>query len=484
MKKLPILIAVAAFFAISCAMQSSGGTGSLSLPSSQIRAALGESATGSSLIRYSLTRNGQSVPINNQAVVEGSLTSQIKIDSLSPGSGYKLAISVGYRSENVFIVDYYGNTGNFSISEGSDTEVGITLARAPVFKYLTKTGALASATVLKGVLYIMDGNRLLTFDKSYNVIETVTLGSDYKVNSISLGKCFVSDPATGKPVIADELWLNTNKGIYHKSGSVYISNMDAGLEPNVSISGAIDITDPSGTVGPQIFGLYSGGMKTLGMVIASKQEEFTSKWYTLEKGIKEYKEIDDFVSAITTDIVGSISINQSYNVYYVSTPLGTLIGSLNLKKISDDVDTFKKAPISSLKDFWLKIGDGSKSIKLVSTAGNRVYASANKGLYTSDVQTSGTKIGVPVSGLSLIGGTEDRSFNSLASFATSATTVVTAAVTSDNSVMIIKDAGVSETLDAATGIPRGAQATFYLDNAGAVHVVLTGSNGVVDYLVK
>ena len=69
MKKILILIAIA-FLVMSCSMQSSESTGSLSLSGSQIRAAIGDSVSGSNLIRYSLTRNGQSLPINNQTVVE------------------------------------------------------------------------------------------------------------------------------------------------------------------------------------------------------------------------------------------------------------------------------------------------------------------------------------------------------------------------------------------------------------------------------
>ena len=330
---------------------------------------------------------------------------------------------------------------------------------------------------------MLDGPNLFTVDKANTVscfCTKLNLG-DATINSLAPGKYFRQVGESS--VITDELWLNTSKGIYHKENDVYVLDMDPGFTPNVNISGAITIKDAADPSKDQIFGVYSGGMNTLGMVIASKQSDFTSKWYTLDKGMKEYPEIADFVSVVTTDLVGSISINASYDLYYVSTPLGTLIGSLQLKKIADNVDGFKKNPIGSLKNFWLKIGDGTKSVKLVSTAGNRVYATASKGLYASDIYTDGANIGVPKSGLAIVSGTEASSFTSIKSFALANGEVVTAAVTSDNSVMIIKNSAVSETLDSATGIPQNATAAFYVDNVGAgkLHMVITGSNGVIDY---
>jgi len=463
------------------------------MSANQIRAAIGGSTGASDLIHYSLSRNGHIVPINNQDTVESSLTGSIKIDNLSPGGGYKLAISVGKKTDKVFIVNYYGNSSSFSISEGSNTDISMTLARAPAFNYLRYTGLASSSILVGDILYVLDGSNLLSIDKGNAVSLPVELKIDATVNSLALGKYFKTDAAG--TTIADELWLNTSKGIYHRDATgSFVSNMGSDFKPNVNMSGAITIKDANGDVTrDQIFGLYSGGMKTLGMIVTSSQSDFTlnpdpdpesksqSGWYTLDRGMIKYPDIKDFVSVVTTDLVGSISINASYDMYYVSTPLGALIGSLQLKKIADDADAFKKDPIGKLKDFWLKIGDGTKSIKLVSTAGNRVYATTNKGLYTSDVYTDGMNIGVPKSGLAIIPGTEESSFTSLKSFVLPNGAIATAAVTSDNFVMIIKNNAVSETLDSATGIPQNANTAFYVDNAGNLHIIVTGSNGVIDY---
>ncbi len=466
------VIVLAIVLVTSCAFQPPVETGSITLASPRGLKAV--SPDENTVLRYVLTRDGTVVPLNEQPALElvDSTTLRVTISGLLPGAGYKLALSVGTKPEQVLLIDYYGTSAEFSIAAGSNSEVAIDLAAAPDYSYLTTSGSNSSSTVVDGTIYVLDGDNLMKYADGYTAgTRTVTpLSLAVTINSLSTGKYF---DESGE--IQNELWLNTSGGIYRGPDVGYAFNLNTGLTPNVLLSRAVQFGADT------IFGLYSGGGSIIGFASAENQADFGTEWYTLDSAIAEFPDYADMISGISTDIIKSIAANSDNedDIYYMATALGTVIGSEELKT---DTDDFKGDPMTSINPYMLTAENGSVSIHVVSTAGNRVFAGTEAGLYTDIINTVsavGKKLGAPATGLTKVEGTEDLVFSYLESYNLDGL-VVTAAVTSDNDVLILKDGLVDKTLDAASGIPVDAKAVFY-EYEGTLHLILTGTNGAIDY---
>jgi len=466
------VIVLAIVLVTSCAFQSPVETGSITLASPRGLKAV--SPDENTVLRYVLTRDGTVVPLNEQPALElvDSTTLRVTISGLLPGAGYKLALSVGTKPEQVLLIDYYGTSAEFSIAAGSNSEVAIGLSAAPDYRYLTQSGSNSSSAVVDGKIYVLNGASILDYQSMDTSASATVLtpGIGSVINSLSTGKYFSA--AAG---IQPELWLNTSGGIYRKTAEGFLFNLNTDITPDVLLSRAVEFGDDT------IFGLYSGGGSIIGFASATTQEDFSTEWYTLDNAIAEYPDYADLISGISTDIIKSIAVNADHDIYYMATALGTVIGSKELDTLTDS-DDFKDDPMTSINPYMLTAEDGSVSIDVVSTAGNRVYAGTKAGLYTDTINTvsaTDKKLGAPATGLTKVAGTAGLVFNYLES-CDLGDVVVTAAVTDDNNVLILKDGAVFTTLDAASGIPPDAKAVFY-EYGGTLHLILTGTNGAIDY---
>ncbi|OQA64852.1 MAG: hypothetical protein BWY39_00024 [Spirochaetes bacterium ADurb.Bin269] len=418
------------------------------------------------------------------------------------------------------MVKYLGSSDSFSINEGSTTAVSLKLRNAPEYAFLTENGAVSSAVLVgqekNARLYVLDGMALHSYtgfeeEQRESLDLNTVLPAGIRVNSLSKGLYFASE---NPRKIAEELWLNTSAGMYRMimspapdrpstlAEAQFALNMPASLKPSVQLSDAVQID----TV---ILAVYSAGLTDFGLIVANEQSDFTGgTWESMETVKDDYPEIEDLISTITKDIILDLSVNRDgseeitgSDIYYLATPLGTVIGSMDLKSLVDTEDK-KKAleddPVGTLKDYWLKVGDGSIPIKRVAGAGKRVYAGTDKGLFTDVINTitgeteSGTGIpaGAPLNGLGLVDGTAGRGIVAVRAVkvpgeAGGSDFVVAAAVTAKNAVLIVKDSAVVEEIPATAGMPAGSKPFLFVHpGTKTVCVVLSGANGSVIYDTK
>jgi len=454
MKKL-LIVLLAAFFAVSCSMQVSDKTGSLTL--SGARGVVTDLAGADADVRYSLTRNGKTIPLNGQSVLEVGAFDTVTIEGLIPGDGYELAVSVGNQAGNNFDVDYYGYSATFAISEGTNSAVNVTLQNAPDFTWLTSSGGNSSAAVVGTDMYILDGNGVGSFDAGGDIPDEIIFTStDLSVNSLSKGKLDNG---------FDALWLNTTTGLYREAKA---NRLNSSYSGNVLFSRAINVGGDGDMVG-----IYSGSGSNIGFLYNDGVDIFSGPW----ENAADFDGIEEFLSEITQDVIKGVAINQdnSSGFFYVVTPLGTVIGSETSSSVSD-LFTFDDGIAESI---WLKL-PGGLPINVVSTAANRVYTASTIGLYTAVVNTN-TNVGqIPYpEAFSFVPITAGRKIVALESIR-SQNGVLTAAVTDDNFVFLIENETVLETFPAATGIPLNAKPVLY-DNNGFLHLILSGSNGSIDY---
>jgi len=346
----------------------------------------------------------------------------------------------------------------------------VALQNAPDFKWLTSSGGKSSAAVLTTVIYVLDENGVRDF--TFGTYPNLAVSSDptgLNVNSLSVGK-------TDSDVYA--LWLNTTTGLYWFDeldvdvDLVLFEKLDAGHSANVMFSRAVT-TDTGG------IGLYSGGGSNIGFLY-SGGHDFSVAWDTAA----DYEEIADFLPEITQDVIRSIAINEdnAKGFFYVSTPLGTVIGNAEIEEIDElfNLDG----------DKWLKVSDGS-SINVVSTADARVFAATSTGLYSSLVNVTAVdaSLGTPPGPLSLVSGTAGKQFVALESYDIGDDSI-TAAVTDDNWVYLIQGDTLMEStpshpnpIPGAAGVPLKAKPVFY-EYEGVLHLILSGSNGSIDYQIN
>lgn len=534
---IPVLsaLAVSLLLFFSCSLTETAGSGSLQLPDAR---SITTTDSGTPYVmRYSLARNGNTVKMNGSEIIEARASEKIMVENLVPGSGYVLSLSVGERQGKNLMVTYLGSSESFAITEGSTTAVSLKLRNAPKYAFLTENGAVSSAVLVgqekNARLYVLDGMTLHSYtgfeeEQRESLDLNTVLPAGIRVNSLSKGLYFASEnPRT----IAEELWLNTSAGMYRMimapapdtpstlAEAQFALNMPASLKPSVQLSDAVQID----TV---ILAVYSAGLTDFGLIVANEQSDFTGgTWESIETVKDDYPEIEDLVSTITKDIILDLSVNRDgpenitgSDIYYLATPLGTVIGSMDLKSLVDSdekKEAFEDDPIGTLKDYWLKVGDGSIPIKRVAGAGNRVYAGTDKGLYTDEINTytgetksvldaddessitsvpvkkvDGIPAGAPVNGLALVDGTANRGIVSVRAVAIPGAgdgivSVVAAAVTAKNAVLIVKDSAVVEEIPATAGMPAGSKPFLFVQpETKTVCVVLSGANGSVIYDTK
>ncbi len=516
---IPVLsaLAVSLLLFFSCSLTETAGSGSLQLPDAR---SITTTDSGTPYVmRYSLARNGNTVKMNGSEIIEARASEKITVENLVPGSGYVLSLSVGEQQGKNLMVKYLGSSDSFAITEGSTTAVSLKLRNAPKYAFLTKNGAVSSAVLVgrgdTARLYVLDGMMLREYRVTENeILYSVSLAEKLpgiRVNSLSRGLFFVTEnPRT----IGEELWLNTSAGLYRMTWPLalegpstlataeFVLNMPDSPKPSVQLSDAVQI-------GTEILALYSAGMTDFGLLFANEQTDFArdDTWKSIATAKDDYPEIEDLISTITKDIILDLSVNRDgseeitgSDIYYLVTPLGTVIGSMDLKSLLDTEakKAFEDDPIGTLKDYWLKVGDGSIPIKRVAGAGKRVYAGTDKGLFTDVINTitgeteSGTGIpaGAPLNGLSLVDGTAGRGIVAVRAVkvpgeAGGSDFVVAAAVTAKNAVLIVKDSAVVEEIPATAGMPAGSKPFLFVHpDTKTVCVVLSGANGSVIYDTK
>lgn len=480
-----IAIVAVLLLTLSCSFSKQDESGSLVLPSP--RAAMPEVNT---IIRYSLERNDSPVKMNGQDVITVDHTNSVEIENLNPGSGYKLLVSYGYKDGNNFKVTHLKTSDSFSIMAGTATEVNISLEDAPYYRFLTTSGAQSSAVYINETLYLLDGTEVFRITSNCKTEET-GIPEDVIITSLSRGLTFDEDFA-----ISEELWLNTNQGLYHpnSAGDGYEKNMPTNLSPAIKFSKAVEIKDTSGAAPVSfIVAVYSGGGSSLGLIFAESQTDFTAEstednntWETLDSIDSE--EADDILKNIKGDIILDFAINEDSsdsikNIYYLVTPLGTIIGSADIANIGEDTD-FVNLILGS--DNSLKIGDGSQSIRRVSSAGEKVYVAPDKGVYVANISKNVGYRGKPTEdGFTLVSGTANRKIIQLSSIEynnpDNSNDVYTAAVTDKNAVLIIKNDVLLTEIPATAGMPNKAEPYFYDD--GNLQLILSGTNGSVQYTV-
>ena len=458
MKKF-LAISIAALLLASCAVQTGGNSGSLTLtaPRAVIADANGKAYT----MRYSLRMDGEPVLFDSHKYLETTGSDTITIDNLVPGDGYTLSLSIGETSGKNLTVKYYGTTAAFSVASGTTTSVNLSLKDAPSYNFLTTSGGLSSVANVNGTKYVLDGTSLKSFSTDPTSLTTVldSLSAYGTVNSLSAGKYFNSDYNA-----IDELWINTSRGIYR--GTTGDNSLNSGANINVRFSKAAYVNN-------KIVAMYSGGTSLVGMKVAAMQSDLTGPWQT----IKDSSDLQEYTADITKDVISGIGINNDNagSFYYVSTAVGTVIGNATITSM-DNLLAIKNDPNNPR---WLKAGSEERPIKVVSSAGALVFAGTDSGVYSRTVDTA-TGIPVEVSGsraLSQITGTAGYKIVAIDSFKRTDGTVLTAAVTDRNDVLLFKNANLVLTLDAAIGIPESAKPLFWTGDA--VQLALAGTNGAI-----
>lgn len=476
-----IAIVSVLLFVASCSFSQQDEVGSLVLPSA--RAMGGEDAK----IRYTLERNESSVKMNGKDAITADYSKSVRIDNLNPGSGYKLLVSYGYEEGKNFKVTHLKTSNSFSIMAGTTTEVSLKLDKAPEYTFLTKNGAQSSAVYIKGIRCVLDGTELI-YGSSTEDLASANGLSGVSVTSLSRGLAFEGEGEN--QTVVEELWLNTNKGIYRRIGTnSYEKNMPTLLSPIIQLSRAVEMKDDKPDAKSSIVAVYSAGKQDIGFIFATEQKDFTLPT-TDEDGnpwglLAEEATSDnggDILDTITGDIILDFAANENKeaptnNIYYLVSPLGTIIGSSDLEDDdgSDFVDRLLKPENS------LKIGDGSQSIRYVSTAGSRIYAAPDKGVYVSSISKEKGSRGKTTTGFSLISGTANRKVVQLNSIQ-DGTTIYTAAVTEKNAVLVIKDGAIHREIPATAGMPNKSKPYFYRDGSN-LKLILSGTNGSVVYTV-
>lgn len=288
-----------------------------------------------------------------------------------------------------------------------------------------------------------------------------SLSSYGTVNSLSTGKYFSGLTTTG-----DELWINASKGMYRGTSG------DHSLNSGTAIS---TLFSRAAYVNGKIIAMYSGGTALVGMKVASSQTDLSGVWQT----INDSSDLKEYTADITKDVISGIGVNNDISVYYVSTAVGTVIGNSTITSM-DDLLAIKNDPDNPR---WLKAGSDNIPINVVSSAGTRVFAGTNSGVYSSTVD-SATGIPPLASGsrnLALISGTAGLKIVAIDSVKRSDGVVLTAAITDKNSMLLFKDATLVQAFDAAIGIPESASPLFYIESS-TIHLTLAGTNGAIDYL--
>ncbi|NOY07371.1 MAG: hypothetical protein GXP33_00815, partial [Spirochaetes bacterium] len=305
-------------FLYSCYVSSSFGNSGIRLhftnsyTASSARA-LGDTSNSTARV-YLLDSNNAVFPLGESTEYKQSVISStgtdVTLDNIPAGSGYRVLISIGSLSaDGIFLnVAQYGQSEPVSISSGSTADVSITLTPSPFSKYL-------KGKELMGVKINPEDNSIYAADSANLYIGTdpgsmennsLSLPASYEVQSLSIGKVI-----NGSGTIINQVWLNTNKGILPYNGSPFNTAFSTNLidngDVNILDSGALDISATSPAV--SVFYQIDGGLG--GVYITDSTKDTPGAW--------------DWLNIDLSDVISGQPVSGFYitdNYAYFATKLG------------------------------------------------------------------------------------------------------------------------------------------------------------------
>lgn len=308
---------------------------------------------------------------------------------LPPTSGYKILAALGTTTGGWKTV-YFGETQAFTVSAGVFTQQSLPIQS--LAQVAQTTTATTSRTARAGAAsYWIEGSNLKGSDGT-----SVALGS-LVASSLSNGIWF-----NGSGGYREELWLNTNQGIYRLDpGHASLSAVsDSGFGANALGSGAMVATINSSST---LLVYYFAGGKDFGIRYSSASASTStngSNWtgFRLLDSIQGTS-YEDLVNKISKDIVVSIvqsgGVNGVSDYFYASTALGLLeLGKGEITNAGTDFEKWFTNILSGASStVTIKSGNTAVTVgqlALDGAASSTVYAGTDLGLWAVPVTNAAT----------------------------------------------------------------------------------------------
>jgi|GEM_PF-2758224 hypothetical protein len=457
-------------------------------------------------IRVRLLQNGKVLKISEgrEFVSQGISAGQdvnIFLPGLLPGPGYQAEVVVGDdQGVDGFATYYYGNSDIFDITAGVLKETTI-LLKPNRFSTLVAAGR-SSAAVVADVLWYLDGTNLVSNADPDNPIDLASVPdlAGVRVNTLSTGKKIV-DTTVGEGIIEfpDQLWLNTDDGIYAYDGGTFTRLMPADMSPDVYTSSALQFKIPveefvEGSETPvepindvlmvlfQGKGLVMGG----GGTIDPNQNPEEWGWFNFADSIGDSPELAEMLSGMEGELIQTPVFGEEF--FYINTQLGAFRIGMDLQEtiataIQGVQNNETEIDFAWVNENIIKAGDielegkdaagnrfAIKQISAAMTAADRgrLVVAGNAGLYTALIDTYGKVQGA----LGKVVGTDRSSFSILTSIAYDGA-VHTAGVDTDGNLFILKDGVVTAKYSAFMGLPKEPSGLTW-DTSSGLAILMAG----------
>ena len=353
---------ISLIFLYSCYVSSSFGNSGIRLHfknsylTSSARA-LGDTSNSTARV-YLLDSNNAVFPLGEDKEYKESVISSagtdVNLDNIPAGSGYRVLISIGNLSADGKFLDVaqYGQSEQVSISSGSIADVNITLKDSPFSKYLKGKEIMGvKINPADNWIYAADSTGLYSGtdpgSMENNRLSLSDTGTSYEVQSLSIGKVI-----SGTSIIEDQVWLNTDKGILPYNGSSFNTNFSKNLSGVTKIldSGALDVSIDTPAV--SIFYQVDGGLG--GVYVTDSTKDTPKVW--------------DWLNIDLSDIISGQPVSSFYitdNYAYFATKLGAF------RLSADIITTYNGNDIPDLMDYadFFSVTDSKGEIPIISLAG-------------------------------------------------------------------------------------------------------------------
>lgn len=361
-------------------------------------------------------------------------THTVSLD-LDPSSGYQVYAALGTTDNEKWTPEYYGSTAeSFTVSAGVYTEKTITVI--PVNFDYTSANAVHVA-ILDGTLWYTNGSKITDGTK--------TISTDTTINSLSSGTWF----SAGDTGFTDELWINTDKGIYALQNDNIIPRFP-GINSKFASAITTNIDGDAGSLlilyyGSDVGYAYSND-RSKDSVDSAWDSDSLSNFLDSEDG-KDYKDLITDPGSFIKDAVFVINGDDTYGL--VASTLGTyLYNSTMQNKLMDNTEVWIKEQLQGDSAYAMVVYDNNgksaqiSSLALDSTTNpSWVYAGTNSGLYRAATNDLSSAKEAP--SLDLIPSTSGKKIKELAAYNYNGTSY--AAYADSTGIVILKEEGESIT---------------------------------------